>query len=249
MANNYVIGRGRLYFDRFDAAGESTGFRYLGNTPSISVTKDSQTLDHYDSDSGLKVKDKSVTLQEDVRLSFETDNISPENLALWFAGSTGAGATTAAATDATHAVDDVVVGVSYYVGRENISGVAVAPAGGGTAVDASKYVVDAAGGMITFTGDDLAGDDLVVTYDAEAVTSTGTIIDSGSTVFGALRYVSDNPVGANQVMNYPYVKLTPNGDYQLKGDEWQKLSFNVEILRDSTLGVRFAIDQRAATNA
>jgi hypothetical protein len=249
MANNYVIGRGRLYFDRFDASGASTGFRYLGNTPAISITKDSQTLDHYDSDSGLKVKDKSVTLQEDVRMSFETDNISPENLALWFAGTAGAGGTTAAATDATFAANDVALGVSYYVGRENISGVAIAPAGGGTAVAADDYVVDAAGGMVTFTGGVTPGSDYVITFDAEAVTTTGQIIDSGTTVFGALRYVSDNPVGANQTMNYPYVKLTPNGDYQLKGDEWQKLSFNVEILRDATLGSRFTIDARAATNA
>ena len=29
----------------------------------------------------------------------------------------------------------------------------------------------------------------------------------------------------------PYVKISPNGDYALKGDEWQQIPFNIEILK------------------
>jgi hypothetical protein len=29
----------------------------------------------------------------------------------------------------------------------------------------------------------------------------------------------------------PYVRLSPNGDFALKSDEWQQLSLNVEILK------------------
>ena len=49
--NNYVLGRGKLYFDRFpDGTKTPTGERYFGNTPSFSMSLDSETLDHYNSD-------------------------------------------------------------------------------------------------------------------------------------------------------------------------------------------------------
>lgn len=249
MANNYTLGRGRVYFDRFDEAGLSTGYRYLGNTPAVGVTRSAQTLDHYDSDRGTKVKDKSITLQEDIGLTFETDNISVENLALWFGGTTAAGATTAAVTDSTVTLQaPVLAGVAYYVGRDNISGLTAAVAGAGGA-PITDFTVDAEGGLVTFGGAGITpADDVTVTFDAAAVTTTGRINDNGATVYGALRYVSDNPVGANQNQNYPYVKITANGNLDLKGDQWQKLAFTVEVLkRDSATG-RYTIDTLPATN-
>lgn len=248
MANNYVIGRGRLYFDRFDDAGASTGFRYLGNTSAISVTKNAQTLDHYDSDSGMKVKDKSVTLQEDITMSFTTDNIDPNNLALWFGGTVGAGTVEAPLTgeDITLA-SPVQAGVAYYLGHEGVSNVTAVVAGvGGATILAADYSVDASGGLITFDGTGLdPTKGVVVTFDAAGGTTTGTIIDANSTIYGSMRYVSDNPVGTNQNMMYPYVKLTPNGNYELKGDTWQALQFNVEVLKRDPATGRYTIGLRA----
>ena len=85
---NYVVGRGRLFFNQF-AVGTKTlsgGSRYLGNSPELSLSQDEEKLDHYNSDSGLKVKDASVSLQNDQSGSFSLDDISAENLALWFRG-------------------------------------------------------------------------------------------------------------------------------------------------------------------
>lgn len=91
MANNYVIGRGKLYFDQFVTGTQTrTGERYLGNTPALSLNSAYQNLDHYSSDEGLRVKDDSVQLQVDRTGSFQCDNISMDNVALMF----GAAATT-----------------------------------------------------------------------------------------------------------------------------------------------------------
>jgi hypothetical protein len=246
MANNYVLGRGRVYFDRHDSAGASTGYRYLGNTPALAITRAAQSLDHYDSDSGVKIKDKSVTLSEDMGLTFETDNISLENLALWFGGTTAAGATTGAITAGTLLLPAPVhAGVAYYVGHEVVSSVSAAKTTGSAAV--TDFTVDAAGGLITFGGAGYTSTDgLTVTYDAAAVTTTGRINDPTSigTIYGALKFVSDNPVGANQTQTYGYVKLTANGSYDLKGDAWQKLAFTGEVLRQTSGAARFTIDAR-----
>jgi hypothetical protein len=88
MPNNYVIGRGKLYFDQFVTGTQTpTGERYLGNTPALTINSAYQNLDHYSSDEGLRVKDDSVQLQIDRTGSFQCDNISIDNCALMF-GST-----------------------------------------------------------------------------------------------------------------------------------------------------------------
>ena len=57
MAKDIVLGRGKLYFGKFLSSTNEThqGLEYIGNTPSFSLTVETQELDHYDSDEGLKV--------------------------------------------------------------------------------------------------------------------------------------------------------------------------------------------------
>ena len=88
----------------------------------------------------------------------------------------------------------------------------------------------------------VANDDVLrVTYDQEAY-SVESVAAEGKDVAGALRYVADNPHGANQDRFYPYVKLTPNGDFALKGDTWQKMTFSAEVLKKDGATARAYID-------
>jgi len=85
MANNYVVGRGKLYFDQFVTGTQTpTGERYLGNTPALTMSSTYQNLDHYSSDEGLRILDDTVQLQLDRAGSFQCDNISMDNVALMF---------------------------------------------------------------------------------------------------------------------------------------------------------------------
>lgn len=84
----YVIGRGKLYFDQFVTDTQTkTGERYLGNTPAFSMAAAYTNLDHYDADAGLREKDDSVNLQTDRTGTFQCDNISMANVALMFGSS------------------------------------------------------------------------------------------------------------------------------------------------------------------
>ena len=77
-AKNYTLGRGRLYFDKFVIGTKTkTGQRYIGNTTEINLTSDSEALEHFDSDAGIRQKDMSVLLSLSRTGSFITDNISP----------------------------------------------------------------------------------------------------------------------------------------------------------------------------
>lgn len=104
--DNLVLGRGKLFFTPYAPNTTTGGARgYFGNTPILSMTQSNTKLDHYSSEGGLKVKDKSVLLQTDVTLNFDTDNVDEGNLILYFGGA----ATGVVPADAPAGVGTVVV--------------------------------------------------------------------------------------------------------------------------------------------
>jgi hypothetical protein len=243
----YVLGRGRVFFDRFPpgvqviAGTKGTGERYIGNTPEFSLTSESEDLDHYDSDAGVNTKDASVQLSLDRTGTFTTDSIDPENVALFFLGATSSVTQTAAVgqTDTVEALPGTFVqlGVSDAIpaGVRNVSNIVITSPGG--AVLGTDYQVEEANGRIYIMPNTtvlVAGTPIVLTYDIGAATYR-QIISSSDSVYGALRFISTNPIGSRKHYYFPYVQLSPNGDYNLKGDEWQQISFNMNVLKKGNL--------------
>lgn len=246
---NYVVGRGKLYFDKFLVGTKTrTGAtRYLGNSPELSLSQDEETLDHYNSDSGLKVKDASVSLQNDQSGSFSLDDISPDNLALWFRGAVENNAVAGGAVVA-EAHNDVQRGTYLQlgltdanpIGARDVSAVTVTNVTQANAVVAAagNYEVDAATGRI-YIIEDAPGiaddDDLTIDYTAAAGTEE-LVISAGTTIEGRLEFFSDNAAGENRDYIWPYVQIRPDGDFSLKGDDWQTMTFSLEVLKlnDST---------------
>lgn len=252
MANNYTLGRGELHFARF-ATGTQTplGELYFGNSPEFSATIETENLDHYNSDRGVREKDASIVLETNRTGSFITDNISAENLSLFFFGSvtnfTDSGATV---TDEAHA--SVEQGRTYQLGVSDSNPVgasALEPHTPGTPdvnivvtdddaqdpttfVEGTDYTIDMMRARLYIVpGGGIANEtNLKVSY--KTATSTRERVISGQTAIeGALRYLSFNPQGKQYDWYMPYVKLTPNGEFALKGDDWQQIPFSVEILK------------------
>lgn len=237
---NYTLGRGEIYFNKFKPGTQvGTGERYIGNTPEISLTNETENLDHYNSDRGVREKDASVVLQTNRSGSFTTDHISPENLALFFFGSTSA-LTQTAATSETEVLTNVQQGRFYQLGESpanptgirNLTSLEVTDSGSTTYELGTDYMVDMELGRIEILeGGGIDNDtDITVTYDADA--STRELVLSGATpIEGSMRYISRNAAGEQLDYYWPWVKLSPNGDFALKGDEWQTIPFSVEVLR------------------
>lgn len=346
MANDYTVGRGKVYFDKFDVDGALTGERYIGNTPSLSENSSYQMLDHYNSDEGVREKDDSVQLQNDRNLTIACDNVVMENVAIMFGtdvveetatSASGQNETftitldrfyqlgTGVAPDGVGNVSNVVVtddtGLHAYgsatfsanpaaadtitingqlitfrasapglhevligdnllitaqslitevnaypdvydvtaAGTENVvsfhaivngtagNSITLAEAstaltvsganlsGGAAAgvVSTANYEVDLVNGRIHFLSDapDIATGDIVeIDYD-RGVSIRSTVIDGQTQIEGALRYIANNPKGTNKNRYYPRVKLTPSGEYALKGETWQTMTFNAEVLK------------------
>lgn len=358
---NYVVGRGRLFFGQFKTGTRvARGQLYFGNTPALSLSQSEDTLDHYSSEGGVRVKDASVSLQNDSSGSFQCDNISLPNLALWFRGyqttniETGSGygtgtitfstavpadgdtvtingqeitfvdadpgpmelliaatiaeqatalanfvndmstalgvtadaagavttitaiapgaagnaitlakvaatpanitvsgATLAGGTDATETLTDVERGRWYQLGVEDALPQGVRRIGSVTitGVSADSFTIDADAGRIYIKEDatDIVdGDDLEVSYGVKAGVDD-IVIARSDTIEGEMTFIANNAAGANDDYFWPYVKLTPDGDFSLKGDEWMTVTFNFEILKRDSLVERQYITRRRAS--
>lgn len=235
---DYTIGRGQVFFNKFiPGTTTPTGERYLGNTPTLNVTSTYQDLPHYTSDYKVREMDDNFTLQTDRGGTFGVDNASIENLGLMF-GSDPVVESVVAATAATDTLSDVKLGYWYPLGvtPETPDGVGavdnVTVTGATPVTEDGNFTVDLDTGRIYLLLDalDVAdGDDLTVTYDVVASESL-LVIEEGEQVEGSMRFISDNPKGSNKNYFWPYVRIQPTGDFAVKGEQWQVISFNFAVL-------------------
>lgn len=262
MANNYTLGRGKLYFDPFatgatvSASTVGLGERYLGNSPEFTLSLESTKLDHFNADEGVRVKDRSVLLELNRTGSFIVDDISAENLALFVLGSTSTVSQTSA-TGVTSAFTAVKADQYYQLGvttstpagvRDVTNVVVTNTATPATVyVAGTDYIVDLDLARIQIVaGGACVGQGITVTYNRAATTYERIVTASSAEVEGALRFIAFNAEGTQRDFYFPYVRLTPSGDFALKGDEWQQLSFEVEILQKADTIQAIYIDGRPA---
>lgn len=257
-ADDITLGRGELYFYPFltGTTTPSKDGRYLGNTPGFSLAASAEKIEHFSSDRGLKVKDRSVTLSVDYTGTMEVDNINVANLAAFFMGdkSTVTQGSLSAQTE-TFAANTLTAGAYIQLGvtdanpqghrNVTVSGVTLNAVAITLGTD---YEVDAAAGMVHLLGGVTQaelGQALVVTYDV-AATTRDRVVSAGTEVKGALKLLSFNPEGTKRDYLLPSVTMSPNGDFALKGDDWQVMSFNLEVLAKNATTSAVYIDGRPA---
>ena len=248
---NYQLGRGRVFLNRFPAGAQinadtmGEGERFIGNAPEFSLTSAEEGLDHYASTGGVKVKDDSVTLQVDRNGRVMVDSINKENIALFFMGSAGS----VLQTSDTGLEYQVTVkrGMYYQLGESatnptgdrNVSNVVVKKGVSfATTVTATgNYAFDADTGRLYIeagSADIPDGTLIKVVYDV-AESSREQIISSNNPIYAAIRFVGDNPKGTNRDYYLPYVKIAPDGDYNLISDDWASIGFTFQVLTKGDL--------------
>lgn len=113
-------------------------------------------------------------------------------------------------------------------------------------VQGTDYTFDPETGRIYIMPGGGIADGVNISFEGTIKPSTFTRVISGSQpVEGAMRYIAFNPNGDDIDYYFPWVKISPNGDYALKSDEWQTIPFNIEILKRSDREAIYA-DQRPA---
>lgn len=100
----------------------------------------------------------------------------------------------------------------------------------------TDFTVDAVSGRVFFTAGStiVEGTSLTATFGAASTTYDKISALTAVGQDGKIRYVSDNPVGGAYEMIIWKVRIKPNGDTALIGDDWARLAFQGDILRDAT---------------
>lgn len=221
----YAILSGEFYFDPL-VNGVYQGERYLGNTPNGELTISPEKLDHYDADANTVAKDFSYATKVDRSLAMTLDEVSEENLALFFGAAISA-ITQVATPVVGFAINDVKKGRYYQLGQNsgnptgvrNVSAVAVKK-GATTLVLGTDYLLDAARARIYILPTSvtvLDNDDLTADYTPAANSRNRLATGAGATVEGRLRFLANNVSGTNRDYYFPSVSITPSGGFQLKG--------------------------------
>lgn len=222
--SNQTLGRGKIFMKK----QSESGYRYLGNTPAFSVTVTTESLKHFNSDTGVKTQDKEVPISTEYAGALTTDNVNHENLAMMLLGS-AATVSVSSTTGATKTFANVKQGYLYDLGNRKVSNVVVKVSAATKVVD-TDYTLDAERGHLTIIeGGGIADDASVdVTFDV-AAHSYDKSVSAGNAVEGTILFRADNPEGDDIDYVIPDAKLTPNGEFQIKAEEWQQLPFNISI--------------------
>lgn len=245
MSNFYSLGRGEFHFSPFinSLTQVEKGFRFLGNAPEATLSREVETLDHFSSTDSVRRKDYSIPLSSALSGTITLDEIRTENLA-YFVGGVASTVSTASGTGKTSTFA-ASKGLTYQLGVSdatpaglvNVSNVVVTGGAGPTTyVVTEDYLVDAARGTITITenSDITEGQTVTVTFNHGAY-SRSQVASNVSYIEGALRFYSKAPSGPRHDWYFPWVRMTPNGDFNLITEEWQTIPFTLEVMKKGAL--------------
>lgn len=250
-SKNLYLGAGSVYFDRFDAAGASLGFRHLGNVDTFEVTTTADTKEKKNAMDGAKATYAEVTAGLAAELSMVLSEYTRENLALATAGSDQAIAQAAVVAVTDQAVGpaaaNVALDVWYDLGALTPTVTTVKQ--GATTLNAAAYEVNQEAGMIRLLS---SYQGINKAVPATAITWSGSIpaIDAASnrwqvygmtqgTIKGRVRYVSavNQASGPRVMVDIWICGLRPDGALGLISEDFGSFTLKGKVYADMSKAV------------
>jgi len=226
-AENLLLGRGKLYFDRFDANGNPTGEQDLGNCTAVESDIQDEKREKFSSQVSTTVKLKSVTVQRTVTINITADEYSLENVALKVMGTKGELTQSQGVVTGETLTTDVTQGRWYPTEFRRIANVQVAGS-----VEGTDFDVDSVSGRVyVIPGGNIAeNSSLVVEYDHDDAALDQVIGGNANTIEGSLRFIGDPAAGPALEVIIHRCSVTPNGALGLITDDYGNMQFAMEVL-------------------
>lgn len=272
---DYFLVRGIIYLAELDANSLPKEYRDLGNSPAFSITVESEELLHQLSRSGLRVTDKRITLSQDISLSFQLDEISHDNLALFFTGTTQSVTNPAVAGVGTMG-SPIAITANAVLGRWYDLKTAYTGAGTPTAFSADSvpkirrtsgtpmdlvlgtdYEIDRQMGRVFLKHDavNVAANDDIGWYSAADASAPATLqlmkALQGTVKDYALKFIAENPANSAEKIEYDFhsVQISADGDLALIGDEFSTAGFSGSAQKNTNVNVNATLTVRASVRS
>ena len=250
ILDELVLPRGIVYFDPFDASGNTTGEVDLGETGGASLSPTTESLQYFSSRSKALQETRNVATSISRAFSLTIDSMNMFNLSLFAIADLSV-----INQSNTPVVDEpftVQQGRWYQLGgntpARNVTSVVVTGSGGTpTHVLDTDYTLDAANGRIFIIVGGGIADDADILVDYTPATETRNRASAGTEAKkGALRVISDNAEGRNRDWWFPSVTMQPTGEVPIIAaeDAWAQMQFNVGVQKKSGFASLY-VDDRA----
>ena len=173
-SNNVLLGRGRLFFDRWSSSNVDTnGLAFLGDCSKLEISTSDDKAQIYDyAQSSVPLLNEVVTKRE-VSVAMTLHEYTKENLALVLMGVEAGATQSSGSITGETLTTSVTKGKSYQTANRSISSVVVKKGASTLVLDTDYNIVDAPLGIIhiTTTGSTLTnGDTITVDYAKAAIT-------------------------------------------------------------------------------
>ena len=233
--NLILLGRGKVYFDRFDSSGNPTGEIFLGNCPSFEITPTPEEIKKYSSASKAADLIASDVIRTALAIRIAGDEFSKENLAMALFGETGTVSQTTA--DITAEAHGGCLQDRYYkMLYRDISAVTVSGTGGTpTYVLTDDYTIDGPTGRIYIVPEGGIADDTDLEVDyTYATIALDTILGMTETsVKGLIRFIGDPARGPVYEIEIWRASVRSDGAIGFISDEYAQWTLSGDIESDA----------------
>jgi hypothetical protein len=241
-ADNLLVGKGKVYFNRFDDNGIGTGLRDMGNVDAMELTSEDDVIEKYSNMSADAPLYKSVSRRRNVQVRLTMSEFDPHNMAIAMMGTvvetyTQAAAPVVAEVLTTAAVKGAIymfskLGPHTAITLNNTTTPAVLVLGTDYVVlnpDVGIIQILESAPSVT------AGDAITADYTPTAY-AAGEIVDiyggEAGKVEGSLLFVGDPTTGPRQIVEIWKVSFNPDGAIGLISDEFADVGVTGRVMAD-----------------
>lgn len=237
-STEYSYFRGRVaIFNRNATTGAVESGIYVGNCPELKMAITKETIEHYESMSGLNRKDRTIVKTVGVDLNVTLENIEKTiaQVLVW-----GTPATVAAATNRTQTLHSgILVNDLVLLDRVGLTGVdsiidsAGSPA---TLVAGTDYDVDLNFGIVKFKNLGSYVQPFIVQFDSAAYTSVPVMSATQPIRYIVFEGTNKGNPGQTQRRRFEfyYCPVEPVSELSLMGDDLGKFELKASCLVDDT---------------
>jgi hypothetical protein len=235
-----LLGRGKVYFDRFDSAGLPQGLRYVGEVDKLELNPSATTKDYFTMSKANSIKMQQNITNQTHEVDLQFREYQPANLAIALLGDAIVLTQAAEAVLTEVLTTKALPGYVYQTRYRNISGVVPAVAGGLGVLGTDFEVLDPKLGLIHVLPGTAVFDGtkaLTLDYAGAAIAAAdGKLQVQGGTeskIEGKLVFVGDPANGPAVDVEVWRVRFQPSGAIALITDDYGTIPLKGEAMDDS----------------